>query len=69
MGNTYKMVTIVGTSKESYKQAIESGIADASSSLRNLGWFEVQEMRGRIEDGEVAEYQVKLQIGFKVDGT
>ncbi len=67
MGHTYKMVTIVGTSDESYKHAIENGVQEASKSLRNLGWFEVQEMRGRIKAGSVAEYQVKLQLGFRVD--
>jgi len=67
VGKTYKLVTVVGTSEESVEEAISSAVSDASSSIRNLGWFEVGEIRGRILDGEVAEYQVKVQVGFRVD--
>ena len=67
MGKTYKLVTVVGTSEESVEKAIDSAVSDASSSIRNLGWFEVSEIRGRIQDGEVAEYQVKVEVGFRVE--
>jgi flavin-binding protein dodecin len=67
MSNTYKMVTVVGTSTESYEAAIASALSDATATVRNLSWFEVQEQRGRIVDNKVAEYQIKLQIGFRVE--
>ncbi len=67
MSNTYKMVTVVGTSTESYEAAIAGALSDATATVRNLSWFEVQEQRGRIVDGKVAEYQIKLQIGFRVE--
>jgi flavin-binding protein dodecin len=67
MSNTYKMVTVVGTSTESYEAAIANALSDATATVRNLSWFEVQEQRGRIVDGKVAEYQIKLQIGFRVE--
>lgn len=66
--STYKMITVVGTSKESFEAAIQSGVADAARSLRHLDWFEVQEMRGRLgTGGRVEEWQVKLQVGFRLD--
>lgn len=67
MGKTFKMVHLVGTSDSSYEDAIQNAVRDASRSLRHLGWFEVLEMRGRVEDGKVVEYQIKIQVGFKVD--
>jgi flavin-binding protein dodecin len=67
MSNTYKMVTVVGTSPDSYEAAIANALSDATATVRNLSWFEVQEQRGRIADGKVAEYQIKLQIGFRVE--
>ncbi len=67
MSNTYKMVTVVGTSPESYEAAIANALSDATATVRNLSWFEVREQRGRIVDGKVAEYQIKLQIGFRVE--
>jgi flavin-binding protein dodecin len=67
MSNTYKMVTVVGTSPDSFEAAIANALSDATATVRNLSWFEVQEQRGRIVDGKVAEYQIKLQIGFRVE--
>ena len=67
MGKTFKMVYLVGTSDRSYEDAIQNAVTAASASLRHLGWFEVEEMRGRIDDGKVVEYQVKIQVGFKVE--
>ena len=67
MSKTFKCVTLVGTSTTDYEDAIQTAITDASASLRNLCWFEVGEMRGRVENGKVTEYQVKLQVGFKVE--
>lgn len=63
----YKMVEIVGTSKDSFAKAVATGVARASKNLRNLDWFEVTEMRGRIEKGRVAQYQVKIKVGFRLE--
>ena len=67
MGGTYKVIQIVGTSTESLTKAIESGVKEASKTVRNMRWFEVVEQRGFIEDGEAKEFQVKLNVGFKLD--
>ncbi|HYN60970.1 MAG TPA: dodecin family protein, partial [Rubrivivax sp.] len=40
---------------------------EAAKSIRNMSWFEVVEQRGRIQDGKIAEYQVTLRIGFKLE--
>ncbi len=63
----YKLVEIVGTSGESFAKAADTAVRKASKSLHNLDWFEVTEMRGRVENGAVAEYQVKLKVGFRLD--
>jgi flavin-binding protein dodecin len=64
--HTYKVVELVGSSHEGIQQAIEGAIGRAGQTLRNLDWFEVKEIRGNIQDGEVGWYQVKLAIGFRV---
>ena len=65
--NVYKLVEIVGTSSESFAKAAANGVERASRSLHNMDWFEVTEMRGRIADGTVAQYQVKMKVGFRLD--
>ncbi len=62
--NVYKVIEIVGSSPTSIEDAIEKAIGRASSSLREVRWFEVTETRGHIENGRVAHYQVTLKIGF-----
>ena len=61
----YSISEIYGSSGRSVEEAIDNAIATASESLRNLDWFEVTEIRGHIEDGKVAHYQVGLKIGFR----
>jgi len=63
----YKMVEIVGTSGESFEDAISAGIARAGKTVRHIDWFEVAEMRGRVENGKVAQFQVKIKVGFRLD--
>lgn len=63
----YKLVEIVGTSSESFARAADAGVERASQTLRNIDWFEVVEMRGRVEKGKVVQYQVKLKVGFRLD--
>ena len=63
----YKLVEIVGTSEESFAKAVATGVERACESLRNVDWFEVTEMRGRVADGKVAQYQVKIKVGFRLE--
>ena len=65
--HVYRVTEIVGTSAESIDAAIRGGISRAASSLHGLDWFEVTEVRGHIEDGEIAHYQVGLKVGFRLD--
>ncbi|HEY0141599.1 MAG TPA: dodecin [Thermoanaerobaculia bacterium] len=64
---TYKLVEIVGTSPESFARAVANGVERASQTLRHVDWFEVTEMRGRVSDGKVSQYQVKMKVGFRLD--
>jgi len=67
MSSIFKKVEIVGVSKTSFTQAISDAVEEAAKSIRNMSWFEVVEQRGRIQDGKIAEYQVTLRIGFKLE--
>jgi len=68
-GHVYRVTEIVGSSSEGVDAAVRTAVARAAESLRGLDWFEVTEVRGRIEDGRVAEYQVGLKVGFRLDET
>ncbi len=62
----YKKIDVVGTSSKSLEVAIQNAVAKSAKTVRNMKWFEVVETRGRIKNGEVAEWQVTISIGFTV---
>ncbi len=61
------MTDIVGTSANSFADATKAAIERAGKTIRNINWFEVKEQRGLVKDGKVSEFQVKLQIGFRLE--
>jgi flavin-binding protein dodecin len=64
----YRVTEVVGSSDESVQQAIRNGISRVSRTVRNVEWFEATEIRGRVEDGQIAAFQVTLKVGFRLDG-
>jgi len=65
--SVHKKIEVVGTSKTSFADAAQTAVARASKSMRNLEWFEVTELRGRIDGGKIEEFQVTMKIGFKLE--
>jgi dodecin len=53
----------------SYAEATKNAVAKASETLRNLDWFEVVNQRGVIKNGKVAEFQVVLKVGFRLESS
>ncbi|PSG96839.1 dodecin flavoprotein [Thermoplasmatales archaeon SW_10_69_26] len=64
---TYKIIELVGISEESFSDAVDNAIARADQTLNDLSWFEVEEERGSVSDGNVREYQVKVKVAFELD--
>lgn len=65
--STYRVIEIVGSSEISHADAIDNAIARASKTMRHLRWFEVTQMRGHIQDGEIQHYQVTMKVGFTLE--
>jgi flavin-binding protein dodecin len=65
--HVYKKIEVIGSSKESIEAAINNAVGKAGESLRNLRWFEVQEIRGHIVDAKVEHWQVGVKIGFTLE--
>jgi flavin-binding protein dodecin len=65
----YRIAEIVGTSPDGVDAAIRNAVGRASRTLRNMDWFEMTEIRGHLADGQVADWQVTVKIGFRLDET
>ncbi len=67
--HVYGITEVVGSSTEGLDAAIKVGIDRAAATLRGLDWFEVTEIRGHLEDGRIAHYQVGLKVGYRLEDT
>jgi dodecin len=65
MENIYKVITLVGSSPESWEKAAASVVEQAASHLKDMRIAEVEEMDMQLSDGAVVAYRVKLKVSFK----
>jgi flavin-binding protein dodecin len=65
--HVYKSIELTGSSKKSIEDAVDKAIQRASTTVRNMRWFEVLGTRGYIEKGKLAYWQVTLKIGFTLE--
>ncbi len=65
--HVYRVTEIVGTSPDSIDTAIRNAIARATTTLRNVDWFEMVSVRGEVEDGDIAHFQVTLKVVFRLE--
>jgi flavin-binding protein dodecin len=63
----YRIAEIVGTSTNGVDEAIRNAIGRANQTLRNMDWFEMTEIRGHLADGQVADWQVTVKVGFRLE--
>jgi len=65
--HVYRIIEIAGSSEDSIDDAIQNAVGRASRTLRQVGWFEVAQIRGDVADGKVAHFQVVLKVGFTLE--
>ena len=69
MGDSvYKIITLVGTSTESWEKAATAAVETASKTLRDLRIAEIEELDIQLEDGKVKNYRAKVRVSFKYEG-
>lgn len=66
--SVYKVITLVGTSTQSWEKAAEAAVGMAAKSLRDLRIAEIQELDMQIEDGKIRAYRAKVRVSFKYQG-
>lgn len=66
---TAKIVELVGTSRESFEDAIENALNDAKATTRGISGAHVQNMSVRCDNGEISEFKVDLKVAFGIERT
>ena len=66
--SAYKIITLVGTSTDSWEKAAAAAVEAAAKSLRDLRIAEVEELDMQLENGKISNYRAKVRISFKYEG-
>jgi flavin-binding protein dodecin len=67
--SVYKVITLIGTSTESWEKAAAAAVERASQSLRDLRVAEVRELDMQLEEGKVVAYRAKVKVSFKYESS
>ncbi|WP_437396697.1 dodecin family protein [Flagellimonas lutimaris] len=63
-----KVIEILGNSTESFEDAIQNVIDEASKSVRNIKSVYIQDMQVSVKESKISEYRVNTKVTFGIDG-
>ena len=64
----FKKITLIGTSPESFDEAVDDAVDRAEQTLENVKWVEVDEMGVEVASVEGREYQAEVEVAFELEG-
>ena len=68
--SVYKVIELVGTSKDSWEKAAAGAVGRASKTLRDLRVAEVVQLDLQLDaKGRVEAYRAKVKVSFKFEGS
>ncbi len=63
-----KVIEVVGVSTEGFAKAADNAVKTAAKTVRNLRWFRVTELEGRVVDQKVLEFHSTVKLYFDLEG-
>jgi flavin-binding protein dodecin len=66
--SVYKIITLVGTSKESWEKAAAVAVERAAKTLKDLRIAEIEELDMQLDNGKIVAYRAKVRVSFKYHG-
>jgi len=63
----FKKITLIGTSTESFDEAVDDALGRAETTLDNVMWAEVEEMGVEIAGAANREYQAEVEVAFELE--
>ena len=64
-GSIYKIIEVVGTSKNSWEDAARNAVETAGKHLEDLRVAEVVKLDMTVEHGKVSSYRARVNVSFK----
>ena len=67
MAHVAKVVTIIGSSPESFAKAADAAVQEAAKTIRGISGADVLSMSAEVEDGRITQYHTTVNIAFGVE--
>jgi flavin-binding protein dodecin len=67
MTHVAKVVTIIGSSPESFAKAADAAVQEAAKTIRNISGAHVVEMSATVENGRISQYRTTVNIAFGIE--
>jgi len=67
MAGIAKVITIIGSSSESFAKAADAAVQEASKTVRGISGAHVTSMSATVENDHIAEYRTTVDIAFGVE--
>ena len=64
-GAVYRVTEVIGTSANSWEDAVRNAVRTAAGTLRDLRIAEIEKLDVKIEDGKVVQFRARLALSFK----
>lgn len=64
---TIKVLELVGVSEKSWHDAVETALAEAQKTVRNITGLDVLHTTAKVADGRIREYHANVKFAFRVD--
>ena len=67
MADIAKVVTVIGSSPESFAKAADVAVQEASKTLRGITGADVITMSATVENGRISMYRTTVNIAFGLE--
>jgi flavin-binding protein dodecin len=68
MANVAKVITIIGSSPESFAKAADVAVQEASRTIRGITGADVLSMSAEVDGGRITTYRTTVNIAFAIEG-
>ena len=67
MAQVAKVVTIIGSSPESFAKAAEAAVQEAAKTLRGITGADVLSMSAEVDGDKITQYRTTVNIAFAIE--
>jgi dodecin len=67
MAGIAKVITVIGSSPESFAKAADAAVQEAAKTLRGIHGAHVTSMSAVVENDRISEYRTTVDIAFEVE--